>query len=191
MNFRFLAPVLACLALAPLSACQTTADPATVAAVETYYAGEVDIQQAAGFSAGLASIGNEPAEELAARFADEAKARIAADLPRYMKGDKPARVQILLERASIASGAGRVLLASDSYVDALVSIVDTQTGATVAARRIRAADIGAKNSSSINGIPIGGLISVAVNASNSTTDRRMKLIVDAFAKETGKWLAAR
>jgi hypothetical protein len=176
------------IVLVSITACQTKPDPATVNAVSNYYAQSVVVNRSLRFSTGVKSLGDESSEVLAQKFSDQVKARVTAELPNLMTGQKPARLVILLDKASIASGVGRVALASDSYVSGVVSIVDVDTNATIAAHKIRGEDRGSNNGSSINGIPVGLIYSAIKNVSTAKTDKRIDLIVTSFSNNLKKWL---
>ena len=175
------------------SGCQTTPkiDAATLNAVMTYYPAQVSVTQSANFSSGLVSMGDVTSQQLADKFAAESQARLASELPAIMRGSKPANIVILLQTASISSGAGRAVLGTDSFVDATISIVDASTGTTVGARSVHAIDAASSNDSSINGIPVGALLSLAVNASQSDEQTRIAKITEAFLIETKRQLGGK
>lgn len=102
---------------------------------------------------------------------------------------KQARLELILRLVDVASGAGRVLGASDSTIVADVRLTDAVDKHVVAFRaNLRADEQGMKASGSIGMIPVGSIVSLAVNASNA--DKTYTLVAEAFAKQVEVWLAA-
>ena len=166
-------------------------DPAMVNATTNYYPAKVSITQSAGFSTGLAAIGSETSQQLANQFSAETQARLAAELPRVLHGKQPANIVVLLKQADIASEVGRAMMATDSYVDATVSIIDVASGATISATNVHAVDQASRGSGDFNGIPIGALVNLAVNSASSSKKERIGRITTAFIEEVKKQLGAK
>lgn len=101
---------------------------------------------------------------------------------------KQGRLELILRAVHVASGAGRVLGASDSLIVADVRLTDAVDKHVVAFRaNLKAEEKGLKSQASIGMIPVGAIASLAVNASNA--DKTYMLVAEAFAKQVEVWLA--
>lgn len=121
-------------------------------------------------------------EAVSARVTEVLARHVEADARSVFTGPRPVRLTIDLTMIDVASGAGRALMQSDSFLQGEVRIVDAETGEVINGTKILAAD-----EAMHAGGNIGGLFSLVSNIADAGEDRFEVLSTD-FALKTGQWL---
>ncbi len=111
--------------------------------------------------------------------------KLAAALPGktgFDRGTKAAQLIVNVRQLNIPTGAGRVLLAGDSWVYADFLLKDRASGQIVdRLDNVRVESRGSKNLTTFNGLPIGALLSTVANASASGDPQQ---VVDRLVEGT-------
>ena len=167
-----------------LAACQTTQAAKPPKPAPDHVIADVNVTVASNFFSGFPALdGTTPQQE-----AEEVKAHVLARLHQRLvvPNAKPgaamsARLEVVLTQVSVASGAGRVLLQSDSHLTGYVTLVDARTGQKLVADAVVIGDDEAAH----GGGNVGFILSLAINA--ATAGDRYQKLADNFAVHTADW----
>lgn len=166
--------VLLAMMMAGLSACMSSEPAAKVTPIPV---GRVSVSLAENASYGLLQATQDPA--LTKSFSAQLGAALNADAVTRGAANT---AEVVVSRVTIQSGASRTVAAAESRVTGDV-IVRDGSGKTL--RRIddvSFANKAARNTSTINGLPIGALISMANNAQNASPEKQISLLAQGFSK---------
>ena len=111
---------------------------------------------------------------------------LSARLVKSGGGLKRVKLNIEITRMELRSAGGRTLSPVENQIVANVVAKDTK-GQVLAAQQIFFARKGTHNEATFNGIPIGILVSAAVNAGKSGSGNDVKAIVDGFNSKVQIW----
>ena len=121
--------------------------------------------------------------EFAAEVETKLEAALTEVISSSFSGAMPARLLVHVDEMAIASGVGRALLGSESFIGAQVSIVDVDTNVTIAERHFRERE----KDVSFGG-NLGALIEITKNVADAATNDRVDVAAQEFAETVKGWL---
>ena len=122
-------------------------------------------------------------EEFARELEQKLEKELVAGIAPLFSGKMPARVLVHVDEMNIASGIGRALLGSSSFIGAQVSIVDVSTGEILLEKHFREQEKDVSFSGNI-----GGLIELTKNVVDAAVNDRVEEATREFAERVRKWL---
>ncbi len=152
-----------------------------------YKAEEIMVVRGPEFSIGGGTFGKSERAFLAEQFEAAISDQLPDELRYSLIGQKPARVTIELDRVSIATSAGRKLNGDSSTIASNITIMDMETNQVIAQSYVGAIDEGARNNTTINGVPVGAIASFVENRNSGASSTRIIKIRDAYLRELRKW----
>lgn len=171
-----------CLALTACTAQRL--DPTVIEATATYYPQTIDVTTSEAFVEDLGGLRGGTPEELAAAFSNDVQTGLSKDLPRLMKGQRPALIKI--QFTDMSTGPA-MFQSPTSKVVGHVSIVDAASGITVAQTTVTAdnSDMAAET----NRNPLGALVGTAIlYAVVDTPNLMLRNLAGVFRREVKKSL---
>lgn len=170
-----------------LAACNQAAPVTAGPAAAEYTVASVDVGVAPDAVFSLLSLDGMSDAEQAEKIKAEVKRAVTVRATDRRGGPKKANLEVVLRLVDVASGAGRVLAAKDSEIVGDVRLIDSQTRKVIAFQpNLHGIDKGARNESSIGVIPVGAMVSLAVNAAGA--DATYRTVAEAYAGAVGRWL---
>jgi len=127
--------------------------------------------------------------ELVDRLNTDLKARLNAEAKEVRGGDKPAKVNVTIRNVVVANDTSRTLLGADTYVEGDVAVTEPAGDVLANIQGLRFTDAGVKNGSTINGVPVGFLISAAANAPGASDEQRIARLSAGFTNDVVTWLS--
>ena len=112
--------------------------------------------------------------EFAAEVETKLETALTEALGSSFSGAMLARLLVHVDEMVIASGVGRALLGSESYIGAQVSIVDVDTNVTIAERHFRERE---------KDVSFGGNLGALIEVTKNLADAALNDRVDAAARE--------
>ena len=131
----------------------------------------------------LPRLGSETDEEVGARVVQRVRSLVELTVPSSFRGERPVRLSVAIDAIDVASGAGRVLVQSDSYMRGNVSIHDAQTGELLQSTRI----VGKDEATKVGG-NLGFVVSLVANAASAADEDRVEKLSEDFANQISSWL---
>ncbi len=123
---------------------------------------------------------------LAQKTAKSIQEALTSSLTKPNGGAKKAKLNIELTTMSLRSAGGRTLTGIDNKIIGNAVATDAK-GQIIGAEQLAYAKKGARTDFNYNGLPIGLLLSGAVNAGNSGSGNDVKAIVDGFNSAVLNW----
>lgn len=172
-----------------LAGCQSVPEQSELnkAVVKEYMAEEIIVRKGTDYSTGGGTFTADERAFLADQFIDAVRDQLSDELRFSLTGQKPARVIIDMNTVNIATGAGRELSGESSFIRSNITIIDQQTGQTIAKSFIGASDEGARNNSYVGNVPVGAIASFIENRNSAAGSTRIIRARDAYLIELRKW----
>lgn len=165
---------LAILLMAGLAACSGA--PAPKAVATTVPVGAVTVTMAENASYGLMRQTQDP--ELAGAFASQLDKALEATI---LTPGSANTAEVVVEAITVQHGVSRTLAAAESRVSGTVILRDGAGQEIARVDDVSFANAAARNGSTVNGIPIGALISMASNAKGASAEDQVERLAKGFA----------
>ena len=167
--------VLALLGATVLGAC---AAPTPVTQAQFVGIDDVSVTISDDASYGLVQATQDP--EYVQRFE---RAFIADIQSAIVTGGSGNTAEISVERMTVQSGPGRVVAAAESQVSGDVTVSRADGSIVATFDNVTFTNAASRNQSTLNGIPVGALLSMASNAAGSSADEQISALSVGFAAE--------
>ena len=122
-------------------------------------------------------------KEFARQFEQRLETAMVRMLGSSFSGERPVRMSVHVDEMNIASGAGRALLGSESYIGAKVSVLDATTRKVIAERHFRERE----KDVSFTG-NLGILVEITKNVIDAGSNDMLDDAVREFAESVKDWL---
>lgn len=146
---------------------------------------ELKVADHAYADSGLMRQNPELVQQLETRVSSELKQKAST----IKGGAKPAKVKVEVTGLRVANDTSRSILGADTYMTGNVTVSDNKGNLLAQKAGVNFTDAGAKNGSTVNGIPVGFLISTAVNATGASDEKRIARLSTGFTNEVVAWLS--
>ena len=122
-------------------------------------------------------------EELAQQFEQQLETVMYRTLGSSFSGEQPVHISVHVDEMNIASGAGRALLGSESYIGANVRVLDATTRQVIAERYFREQE----KDISFTG-NLGILVEITKNVIDAGSNDMLDEAAQEFAESVKVWL---